>query len=283
MCSGSTTSGRRRRNRRDGTVHLRGTRDHVLDVVTVARAVHVRIVAVLGLMLNVRDRHGQDLVASRRNSFASAAAHRKQNPPTLWWPGSRVIAGQVVLPYRVTNRADVHVRLGALNISFAIACLSFTFTDISTVVSVMKRMPRCWLKANNRIFLRRFAYDNPLPLCRSRTSRVLYSTSRIRWHAGNHRVVMVRFHCECTRPCVILHRTVAYPNIVASGTSANPLSPSGRGDIAISAPRAFRSPRTYRQRPPAPPLRPSPAPATPVCATSAAWRKACAAALNDLR
>ena len=38
----------------DGTVHLRRTGDHVLDIVGVAGAVNVRIVALLGLILNVR-------------------------------------------------------------------------------------------------------------------------------------------------------------------------------------------------------------------------------------
>src|SRR3954447_2594737 len=40
----------------DRAVHLRGTGDHVLDVVRVTRAVDVRIVARLGLVLDVRDR-----------------------------------------------------------------------------------------------------------------------------------------------------------------------------------------------------------------------------------
>jgi hypothetical protein len=35
-------------------IHLRGSRDHVLDVVRVARAVDVRVVALLGLVLDVR-------------------------------------------------------------------------------------------------------------------------------------------------------------------------------------------------------------------------------------
>src|SRR6202453_5008805 len=42
----------------DGTVHLRGTRDHVLDVVRVTGAVHVRVVPLLGLVLDMGDRDG---------------------------------------------------------------------------------------------------------------------------------------------------------------------------------------------------------------------------------
>jgi hypothetical protein len=40
----------------DRAVHLRGTGDHVLDVVGVTRAVDVRVVPLLGLVLDVRDR-----------------------------------------------------------------------------------------------------------------------------------------------------------------------------------------------------------------------------------
>src|SRR5215204_3709643 len=44
----------RRRDHEDRAVHLRGARDHVLHVVGVARAVDVRVVAVLRLVLDVR-------------------------------------------------------------------------------------------------------------------------------------------------------------------------------------------------------------------------------------
>ena len=42
----------------DGAVHLRGAGDHVLDVVGVARAVDVRVVARVGLVLDVGDGDG---------------------------------------------------------------------------------------------------------------------------------------------------------------------------------------------------------------------------------
>src|SRR6202046_2796961 len=47
----------------DRTVHLRGTGDHVLDVVRVTRAVDVRVVPLLGLVLDVRDRDGDAALA----------------------------------------------------------------------------------------------------------------------------------------------------------------------------------------------------------------------------
>ena len=42
----------------DRTVHLGSAGDHVLDVVGVTRAVHVRVVTRLGLVLDVSDRDG---------------------------------------------------------------------------------------------------------------------------------------------------------------------------------------------------------------------------------
>ena len=58
----------RRRDDEDRAVHLRGARDHVLDVVGVARAVDVGVVPLLGLVLDVREGDRQDLgrVAAER-------------------------------------------------------------------------------------------------------------------------------------------------------------------------------------------------------------------------
>jgi len=49
------------RHHENGAIHLRRTGDHVLDVVGVARAVDVRVVPLLRLVLDVRDRDGQNL------------------------------------------------------------------------------------------------------------------------------------------------------------------------------------------------------------------------------
>jgi hypothetical protein len=45
----------------NGAVHLRRASDHVLDVVGVARAIDVRVVAILGAVFHVARRDGQDL------------------------------------------------------------------------------------------------------------------------------------------------------------------------------------------------------------------------------
>jgi hypothetical protein len=50
-------------NHQDCTVHLGGAGDHVLDVVGMARAVDVGVVALGGLVLHVRDRDGDPALA----------------------------------------------------------------------------------------------------------------------------------------------------------------------------------------------------------------------------
>ena len=69
-------------NNQDRAVHLRSAGDHVLDIVGVAGAVNVRIVTLLGLILDVRgvDRDSTrllfrrlvDLVVTHRLRFAEA-------------------------------------------------------------------------------------------------------------------------------------------------------------------------------------------------------------------
>ena len=72
----------------DGAVHLGGAGDHVLDVVGVPGAVDVRVVAVVGLVLDVRGGDGDaalalfgslvDLVERRELGAADAAACEAQ-------------------------------------------------------------------------------------------------------------------------------------------------------------------------------------------------------------
>jgi hypothetical protein len=107
-----------RRNHEDRAVHLSGTGDHVLDVVGVAGAVNVRVVALLGLVLDVRDRDRDtaltlfgrlvDLVERREASFRSG----NLSCSTL------VIAAvkRRLAVVDVTDGADVHVRLGPLEL-----------------------------------------------------------------------------------------------------------------------------------------------------------------------
>ena len=43
-------------NHQDRTIHLGGARDHVLDIVGMARTVHMRVMAPVGLVFDVRGR-----------------------------------------------------------------------------------------------------------------------------------------------------------------------------------------------------------------------------------
>jgi hypothetical protein len=69
------------RHHQDGAVHLGGTGDHVLHVVGVAGAVDVRVVARLGLVLDVR---GVDRDAARLFfGAASIWSYALASPPNL--------------------------------------------------------------------------------------------------------------------------------------------------------------------------------------------------------
>src|SRR5262249_39546106 len=106
------------RDHEDRAVHLRGARDHVLDVVGVARAVDVRVVAVRPLVLPVRGggrggplpllRRLVDLVEGDRLAAARLSEDLRDR---------RRQRGLAVVD--VTDRADVDVRLGAIELLLA--------------------------------------------------------------------------------------------------------------------------------------------------------------------
>ena len=101
------------RHDQDRAVHLRGAGDHVLHVVGVAGAVDVRVVAVLGLVLDVRRRDRDaarllfrrlvDLVVGREGRAAGLGQHL----------GDRRRQRRLAM-VDVTDRADVAVRLVAI-------------------------------------------------------------------------------------------------------------------------------------------------------------------------
>ena len=84
----------------DRAVHLRGTGDHVLDVVSVTRGVDVRVVALRGLVLDVRD-------VDRDTALALFGSRVDRREVTLNVGGRRVLVGStfeiaavsVVLPW----------------------------------------------------------------------------------------------------------------------------------------------------------------------------------------
>jgi hypothetical protein len=95
----------------DRAVHLRRTGDHVLHIVGVARAVHVRVVPVGRLVLHVRgvDRDAARLLFRRRVDLVVglrlAAELRRQHRRDRRRQRRLAVV-------HVTNRAHVHVRLG---------------------------------------------------------------------------------------------------------------------------------------------------------------------------
>src|SRR6186713_3247613 len=97
----------------NGAVHLRGTRDHVLHVVGVARAVHVRVVAIRRLVFHVRRGDGNptrtlfrclvDLIVGHVLRSARAREHLRDR-----------CRQRRLAVIHVTDRTHVHVRLIAI-------------------------------------------------------------------------------------------------------------------------------------------------------------------------
>ena len=101
----------------DGAVHLRRTGDHVLDVVGVPGAVDVRVVALLGLVLDVRDRD-RDAALTLLGSLVDLVERRRLVEVRVLvvqdLRDGRRQRGLAVVD--VTDGADVDVRLGPLEL-----------------------------------------------------------------------------------------------------------------------------------------------------------------------
>src|SRR5258705_7083083 len=114
-----TVDGRHHENR---AVHLRGTRDHVLHVVGVPRAVDVRVVALSGRVLHVarRDRQNLGRVAAAlrlRGLCHLIVAHVRAETFVRRHLGQG--GGERGLPVvHVADRADVYMRLVSLKFCF---------------------------------------------------------------------------------------------------------------------------------------------------------------------
>ena len=110
-----------RAHHEDRAVHLRGTRDHVLHVVGVARAVDVRVVALRRLVLDVRRRDRQDL----RRIATALRLRRLRDLVVGDVLGAVALVGRHLRERRrqrrlavvdVADRADVHMRLVPLEL-----------------------------------------------------------------------------------------------------------------------------------------------------------------------
>ncbi len=97
------------------SVHLGGAGDHVLDVVSVARAVNVGIVPLLGFILDVSNGYG-DAALPLLRSLVDFTVSSRCCQALLAQADSdrRSKCGLTVVD--VTNRPDVDVRLGALEL-----------------------------------------------------------------------------------------------------------------------------------------------------------------------
>src|SRR4029078_3040072 len=119
-----------RRHHQDRPVHLRRPRDHVLHVVGVPRAVHVRVVPLLGLVLHVARRNRQDLgrvpPPLRLARLGHLFVRHVLRPPPLVRRHLRQRRRQRRLPVvHVPDRPDVHVRLRSLEFGLRHVALSW--------------------------------------------------------------------------------------------------------------------------------------------------------------
>ena len=110
------------RDDEDRAVHLRGAGDHVLDVVGVPGAVDVRVVAVLGLVLDVRggDRDPAFLLLGSVVDLLEAAGFAA---PLLRQHGRDGSGQRRLAMVDVTDGADVDVRLVALELLLRHFCV----------------------------------------------------------------------------------------------------------------------------------------------------------------
>ncbi len=98
------------RNNKDRAVHLGSTGDHVLHIVSVARAIDVRIVALFGLVFDVRRRNGDPARLFFRR-LVDLVVRRERRPACLRQNLRDRCCQRRLAMVNVTNRADVAVRL----------------------------------------------------------------------------------------------------------------------------------------------------------------------------
>src|SRR5262252_7064355 len=106
----------RRRHHQDRPVHLRRPRDHVLDVVGMPRAIHMRVVALLRAVFHVARRNGQNLarvappLALRRLRHL-VIRHERRRPALLRRHLRHRSRQRRLAVVHVTNRSNIAMRL----------------------------------------------------------------------------------------------------------------------------------------------------------------------------
>src|SRR5665647_1336318 len=110
----------------DGGVHLRSAGDHVLDVVGVAGAVDMRVVALGSLVLDVSGRYG-DAALALLGSLVDHVERGELGIATAVVQHQRDRSGERRLPVvDVADRTDVHVRLAAVKLLLGHVSYSFS-------------------------------------------------------------------------------------------------------------------------------------------------------------
>ena len=103
----------RRRHHQDRPVHLRRSRDHVLDIVRVPRTIDMRIMPLRRLILHMRNRDRQPTLLLFRRLVDLIERHILR--PSLVRQNLRDRRRQRRLPViHVPDRPDVHMRLRPL-------------------------------------------------------------------------------------------------------------------------------------------------------------------------
>ena len=97
----------------DSAVHLSGTRDHVLDVVSVAGAVDVSVVTLVGLVLNVSGGNGDTALALLGSAVDLVVSLELCLTLLCKNFGNGSGKGSLTM-VNVTDGTHVHVGLGAL-------------------------------------------------------------------------------------------------------------------------------------------------------------------------
>ena len=106
----------RRRHHQDRAIHLRRSRDHVLDVVGVPRAIDVRVVAIRRLVLHVRNRNRDSaLPLFRRVINRIERSERHLRVVLAQHLGDRRRQRRLAV-IDVPDRPDIQVRLIALKL-----------------------------------------------------------------------------------------------------------------------------------------------------------------------
>src|SRR5882762_3871293 len=108
----------RRRNDQNRAIHLRRAGDHVLDVVGVARAIHVRVVPVRGFILHVRNRDRDPALALFRRVVNRVERAERYLRVVFRQHLGNCRRQRRLAMIDVPDRPDVHVRLGPLKFLF---------------------------------------------------------------------------------------------------------------------------------------------------------------------